>query len=85
MLPALPLSRFRQVGNAAGTGARLALISCSRRSKARQIALRDGYIELGSIPDFNRKFADASSMAGPVPSSAARREEESAAASEARA
>jgi len=84
MLPPLPLSRFRQVGNAAGTGARLALISCSRRLKARQIALRDGYIELGGIPDFNRKFADASSMAGPVPRSDAQAEGESA-ASEVRA
>jgi uncharacterized 2Fe-2S/4Fe-4S cluster protein (DUF4445 family) len=62
MLPPLPLDRFKQVGNAAGTGARLALISSSCRSKAEQIALNDGYIELGSIPDFNRKFADASYM-----------------------
>jgi uncharacterized 2Fe-2S/4Fe-4S cluster protein (DUF4445 family) len=62
MLPPLPLDRFKQVGNAAGTGARLALISSSQRSKAQQIALNDGYIELGSIPDFNRRFADASSM-----------------------
>ncbi len=62
MLPPLPPDRFMQVGNAAGTGARLALISSSLRSKAGQIALNDGYIELGSIPDFNRKFAEASSM-----------------------
>jgi len=62
MLPPLPVSRFQQVGNAAGTGARLALISESKRRAADQIALRDGYIELASIPDFNRKFAAASSM-----------------------
>ena len=30
MLPALPLDRFRQVGNAAGMGAKLALISRSK-------------------------------------------------------
>jgi uncharacterized 2Fe-2S/4Fe-4S cluster protein (DUF4445 family) len=59
MLPALPLERFKQVGNAAGTGARLALISKSQRAKADQIAHQDGYIELASVPNFNRKFAEA--------------------------
>jgi uncharacterized 2Fe-2S/4Fe-4S cluster protein (DUF4445 family) len=62
MLPALPPDRFRQVGNAAGTGARLALISQSQRLQAQQIALRDAYIELAGIRDFNRKFAEASAM-----------------------
>jgi uncharacterized 2Fe-2S/4Fe-4S cluster protein (DUF4445 family) len=62
MLPPLPLDRFQQIGNAAGTGARLALISRSMRARAQQIALRDEYIELGRIPDFNRKFAEANSM-----------------------
>lgn len=62
MLPPLPIGRFRQVGNAAGTGARLALISESKRREAGLIALQDGYIELASIANFNRKFAAASSM-----------------------
>ena len=59
MLPDLPLERFTQVGNAAGTGARLALISKTEREKAKQIAQRDGYIELAKVPNFNRKFAEA--------------------------
>jgi uncharacterized 2Fe-2S/4Fe-4S cluster protein (DUF4445 family) len=59
MLPALPLERFKQVGNAAGTGARLALISQSQRTKAGQIAQQDGYIELAAVPNFNRQFAEA--------------------------
>jgi uncharacterized 2Fe-2S/4Fe-4S cluster protein (DUF4445 family) len=59
MLPALPLERFEQVGNAAGTGARLALISQTERLAAQQIAERDGYIELAAVPNFNRKFAEA--------------------------
>jgi uncharacterized 2Fe-2S/4Fe-4S cluster protein (DUF4445 family) len=59
MLPALPLERFEQVGNAAGTGARLALISRSQRSKAQEIAQQDGYIELAAVPNFARKFAEA--------------------------
>ncbi|MEW5873183.1 MAG: ASKHA domain-containing protein [Chloroflexota bacterium] len=59
MLPDLPLGRFTQVGNAAGTGARLALISTAQRAKAAEIARRDGYIELASVPNFQRKFAEA--------------------------
>jgi uncharacterized 2Fe-2S/4Fe-4S cluster protein (DUF4445 family) len=62
MLPPLPLERYQQVGNAAGTGARLALISQDKRRAAASIAARDGYIELACIPDFNEKFAAASSM-----------------------
>jgi uncharacterized 2Fe-2S/4Fe-4S cluster protein (DUF4445 family) len=62
MLPALPPDRFRQVGNAAGTGARLALISRSQRALAQKIALRDGYIELGRIQEFRHKFAEASAL-----------------------
>ncbi len=59
MLPPLPLERFTQVGNAAGTGARLALISISQRAEAKHIAELDGYIELASVPGFQRKFAEA--------------------------
>ena len=59
MLPVLPLERFKQVGNAAGTGARLALISQSQRAAAQKIAQQDGYIELAGVPNFNRKFAEA--------------------------
>ena len=59
MLPDLPLERFTQVGNAAGTGARLALISKADRAKANEIAHQDNYIELAKIPNFNRKYANA--------------------------
>jgi uncharacterized 2Fe-2S/4Fe-4S cluster protein (DUF4445 family) len=59
MLPPLPLERFKQVGNAAGTGARLALISRSQRARAAEIAQKDGYIELAAVPNFNRRFAEA--------------------------
>jgi len=60
MLPSLPLNRFRQVGNAAGMGAKLALISLSERAKAQAIASRVKYIELGSAPDFEQTFIQAS-------------------------
>jgi uncharacterized 2Fe-2S/4Fe-4S cluster protein (DUF4445 family) len=59
MLPDLPLERFEQVGNAAGTGARLALISKTERARATEIAQQDGYIELAKMPNFNRKYAKA--------------------------
>mgnify|MGYP000499627163 CR=1 FL=1 len=62
MLPLLPLERFRQVGNAAGTGARMALISRSKRSEAQEIARRIGYIELAAEPHFMLTFARATSL-----------------------
>ncbi len=57
MLPELPLDRYKQVGNAAGTGARLALISRGMRDEAQRIAEKDQYIELAGAPAFNEKFA----------------------------
>lgn len=59
MLPPLPLEHFSQVGNAAGTGARLALISTTQRLNAVEIARRTDYIELASVPNFQHKFAKA--------------------------
>jgi len=59
MLPNLPVERFTQIENAAGTGARLALISKAERKKADEIARQDNCIELAKIPNFNRKFAKA--------------------------
>lgn len=59
MLPLLPLNRFRQVGNAAGMGAKLALICRSKRAEAQVIARRVGYIELATVPHFARIFAQA--------------------------
>ncbi len=59
MLPPLPLNRFRQVGNAAGTGARLALVSRRKRAEAQKIARRVSYIELASLPNFNTLLVQA--------------------------
>jgi len=56
MLPSLPLDRFRQVGNAAGMGARLALISSTKRTEAQAIASRVHYLELASTPNFMDTF-----------------------------
>jgi uncharacterized 2Fe-2S/4Fe-4S cluster protein (DUF4445 family) len=62
MLPPLPLDRFQQVGNAAGMGAKMALLSISKRLDAQKIARRVEYIELTTIPDFNRIFMKAISI-----------------------
>jgi len=59
MLPSLPLKRFRQVGNAAGMGAKLALISLKSRAKAEAIASRVSYIELARAPKFEQVFVQA--------------------------
>jgi uncharacterized 2Fe-2S/4Fe-4S cluster protein (DUF4445 family) len=59
MFPALPLDRFRQVGNAAGTGARQMLVSSQHRHIAKQLANRIEYIELSSHPNFTNKFAQS--------------------------
>ena len=62
MLPALPLSHFRQVGNAAGTGARMALISRRARATAQRITARARYIELACLPSFTDTFIKASPL-----------------------
>ncbi len=62
MLPRLPLERFEQVGNAAGMGAKLALISRDQRAKAREIARRVGYVELATDPRFIQTFAQSMSL-----------------------
>jgi uncharacterized 2Fe-2S/4Fe-4S cluster protein (DUF4445 family) len=59
MLPSLPLNRFRQAGNAAGMGARLALISLSQRARARAVASKVNYIELAGAPGFEATFIQA--------------------------
>jgi uncharacterized 2Fe-2S/4Fe-4S cluster protein (DUF4445 family) len=56
MFPKLPLNAFRQVGNAAGTGARLALLSMDERRRGETIARQVGYIELMTRPSFRDVF-----------------------------
>lgn len=58
MLPVVPLDRVVQVGNAAGTGARLALVSRRERKRAEELASRVRYIELARAPRFMRTFAE---------------------------
>jgi uncharacterized 2Fe-2S/4Fe-4S cluster protein (DUF4445 family) len=59
MFPPLPVDRFNQVGNAAGMGAKLALVSREQRAKAAEIARQVEYIELTNDKRFVEEFARA--------------------------
>ncbi|MBN1579562.1 MAG: ATP-binding protein, partial [Anaerolineae bacterium] len=59
MFPSLPVDRFEQVGNAAGVGARLALISAEQRELANEIARQAEYVELTNDPRFTMAFTEA--------------------------
>lgn len=54
LVPALPRERFRQVGNAAGRGARMALASVSARARAKRLAADCRYLELGTMAGFQK-------------------------------
>ena len=59
MLPSLPPDSFRQVGNAAGVGVKLVLISKEKRDTAAEIPGRVQYVELTTHPKFTREFSHA--------------------------
>ncbi|BCV22656.1 ferredoxin [Moorella sp. Hama-1] len=59
MFPNLPLTAFHQLGNAAGTGARLALISMTERRRCEHIARQVGYIELMTRPSFQEVYVNS--------------------------
>ncbi len=59
MLPPFALDRYSQVGNAAGVGAKKALISKSQRQMSMEIARRVNYVELTSYPEYPKVFAQA--------------------------
>ena len=56
LLPALPLDRFKQVGNAAGAGVRQMLASRAMRTHARELATACRYLELSTRADFQKTF-----------------------------
>ncbi len=58
LLPAVPPERIVPVGNAAGTGARMALLSVDERRRAARIAREVLYVELASAPGFQEVFID---------------------------
>jgi uncharacterized 2Fe-2S/4Fe-4S cluster protein (DUF4445 family) len=58
LLPAFPNARYMQVGNSAGVGAKMTLVSRKERIRARDIARKTGYLELTTHHNFNRRFAE---------------------------
>ncbi len=62
MFPALPAERFAQVGNAAGTGARMLLLSKRVRARAQQILERVHYVELTTHPAFVDCYMEAMAL-----------------------
>ena len=56
LLPAFPRAKIRQVGNAAGSGARMALLSRVAYKEAVRIAERIDHIDLARTPDFQLQF-----------------------------
>lgn len=59
MFPPLPGERFAQVGNAAGQGAKMALVSQRARAQAAAIARRVEYVELTTHPRFTQTYTAA--------------------------
>ena len=57
MLPTIPLDRVKIIGNAAGTGARMMLVSTHSRARAEELAHKIEYLELTIYPDFAMFYA----------------------------
>ncbi len=63
--PQVPVERIAAVGNAAGEGAKMALLSFREREAANRIPEFIEYIELSGRPEFNDIFTDALAFPSP--------------------
>ena len=61
----IPLRKIRQVGNAAGVGAKMILISKKQRANAERIAKKIRYLELTIFPGFNNHFINGMQFPAP--------------------
>jgi uncharacterized 2Fe-2S/4Fe-4S cluster protein (DUF4445 family) len=59
LLPDVPVERIRFVGNAAGSGARMVLLSRKARNHISQLAKNIQYIEIAHDPNFPDTYADS--------------------------
>jgi len=62
MFPDCDLKNVFSVGNAAGDGARMALLNREKRLEAERMARQVEYIELTTYPDFTEEFVNAMSI-----------------------
>ena len=60
LLPEVDLDAVRSVGNAAGDGARVALLNISKRREATRLARESTYIETAIETDFRTSFSEPS-------------------------
>ena len=59
LLPDIPVERIIFVGNAAGSGAQMTLLSSQARELARKLADEIEYIEIAHDPEFMNVYTDA--------------------------
>jgi uncharacterized 2Fe-2S/4Fe-4S cluster protein (DUF4445 family) len=59
LIPDAPLEQVRAAGNAAGDGARIALLNRQRRAEASALARRVRYVETAVDPEFQEEFVAA--------------------------
>jgi uncharacterized 2Fe-2S/4Fe-4S cluster protein (DUF4445 family) len=59
LFPGIPLEKIRQIGNAAGTGAAMMLLSTPERGEAEALSQRIHYLELARHRRFTRLFAES--------------------------
>lgn len=59
LLPNFPDKKVRFIGNAAGTGAKMVLLSEDARKEAAMISENTGHIELAVSRDFYKEFSDS--------------------------
>lgn len=59
LFPDCDLDNIHAVGNAAGDGARIALLNVNKRAEANEIARKVEYVELTVEPDFEKAFSQA--------------------------
>ena len=62
MFPEISEDDISIVGNAAGAGAKIALVSREKREALQEVVRDIRYIELATAPDFNNTFTQAISL-----------------------
>jgi len=66
LFPKCKLGKVYSIGNAAGEGARIALINVDKRQEAEEIVKKVEYTELSTEPDFQNLFIDALQFPGEI-------------------
>ena len=65
LLPAIPSSRIRYIGNVASSGAKAILLSIEERERAEAAAAKISHIDLSLDPEFQMEFGSAMIFPGP--------------------